>query len=368
MRPAEPPAPHLVDVTMFMSPQSGGVKRYLREKQMWLDRHSGWRHSVVAPVAADDIVPVPGLPLPFSEGYRLVWRRKAAGQVLEHLKPDLIEAGDPYRLAWATLDAAKRLGIPTVAFCHSNLEALAEQALGRLAGRAARSYMRRLYNRFDLVLAPSAWMCEQLRDNGILHVERQPLGVDTRVFHPGRRDPAWRASLDLPPDARVLLYAGRLAPEKHLDILAAAVDLLGPPYVLLVVGAGPRVPQGRQLRLLPYEGRPAALARMLASADAFVHGGDQETFGLAALEAMACGLPLVARPAAGLAELIDERAGVAVGGDSPADFADAIEYLFSTDLAERRTAARELALRHDWNRVMPRLFERYRRLLAQHRR
>jgi len=361
-------SPHLVDVTMFMSPSSGGVKRYLQEKQGWLSRFSRWRHSVVAPVCAQaGIVPVPGLPLPFSQGYKLVLRRRAAARLLESLQPDLIEAGDPYRLAWSTLDAAAALGIPSVAFCHSNLESLAAQALGKTAARAARIYMQHLYSQFDLVLAPSDWMCGHLRNNGITRVERQPLGVDTRIFSPAQRDPAWRAQLGLTADARILVYAGRFAPEKRLETLAAAVDLLGAPYTLVAIGAGSSVPVGRRLRILPYEKHAHDLARALASADAFVHGGDQETFGLAALEGMACGLPLVARPVAGLAELVNDRTGMPVAGAQATDFAEAIDCLFSGDLAARSAAARDYALLHDWECVMPSLFLRYRRLLASTR-
>jgi alpha-1,6-mannosyltransferase len=350
---------------MFLSPSGGGVRRYLQQKSWWLERHSNWRHMVEAPLPAQPgIVTVPALALPFSQGYRMVLRREAAARVLERLRPDLIEAGDPYRLAWAALDTARRLDIPAVAFCHSHLECLAAQCAGKLAARLARRYMQRLYRRFDLVLAPSAWMQRHLEAIGVARSATQALGVDTAMFTPRRRDPGWRRRLGLPPDARVLLYAGRFAPEKHLATLAAAVAQLGPPYVLVVIGSGPMPPSGRRVRVLPFERDSYSLAQALASADAFVHAGDQETFGLAALEALACGMPVVARAEAGLGELIDERVGVLVEGAAPGDFAEAIAYLFERDRSGLATAARRLALRYDWNRVLPDLFAHYQRLLA----
>ena len=215
---------HLADVTMFMSHSGGGVRRYLEQKRLWLQRNGGWRHSIVAPVnSTPDTVLVPAVPLPFSKGYKFVLNRTACARILENLAPDIIETGDPYRLAWASLDAAEALQVPTVAFCHSNVEELVANTLGKLAARSTRLYLTRLYSRFDLVLAPSAWMRQHLRDAGVVRALHQPLGVDARTFHPMRRDPHWRASLGLPDGANVLIYVGRFSAVKHLDTLCDAV-------------------------------------------------------------------------------------------------------------------------------------------------
>lgn len=366
-----PDAPlHLVDTTMFWSPSSGGVRRYLLEKRAWVARHPQWRHSIVTPMH-DAVSParIDALPLPGTGGYRLPWNRAADARTLASLEPDVIEAGDPYRLAWSALDAARRRGIPAVAFCHSNLELLAATLVGPraggVAGRLARRYARHLYSQFDLVLAPSQAMRRHLLDWGVERVAHQPLGVDTTVFHPEQARADWRASLGLPADSRVLVYAGRFAPEKHLDVLAGAVRRLGSPYVLLAIGGGPRPPHGERVRILPHVASPADLATALASADAFVHAGDQETFGLSALEALACGTPLVARRAEGLAELVDDRVGVPVLRGDVASFAEAIASLFERDRGSLAAAARQRAQRHDWSRVFPALFGHYGRLVQR---
>ncbi|HEX6364006.1 MAG TPA: glycosyltransferase, partial [Albitalea sp.] len=260
---------HVVDATMFWSPTGGGVRRYLLAKHAWMTRYTGWRHTIATPVAdLPGIAPLPAVALPGSGGYRLPVRRRALAQALQSLQPHLLEAGDPYRLAWAVLDAADGLGIPAVAFCHSNLPMLAAHFAGRpfarAAAAAARRYARRLYRRFDLVFAPSEAMRQRLQDWGVDRVVVQPLGVDTRTFHPARGSAPWRQRLGLPEGTRLLVYAGRFAPEKHLDVLAEAVRRLGPPYMLLALGAGPTPPVGERVLVQPFVSDPMALARALA--------------------------------------------------------------------------------------------------------
>lgn len=370
-RPVGPHSTHLVDATMFWSVTGGGVRRYLLIKQAWLKRQDGWRHTIVAPGAAgNDMADCGGWPLPLSGGYRLPIRREQAAALIARQAPDIIEAGDPYRLAWSALDAAQRLGVPAVAFCHTNLAAMAGRLMGlhgapaAYARRAAGAYIRRTYRRFDLVLAPSESMVAELKSLGIERVECQPLGVDSALFHPCRRDPAWRAALGLPANARLLLYAGRFAPEKNLRVLVEAVERLGPPYVLLAIGQGPVPPQGPQVRVLQHEPRDTELARIYASVDGFVHAGDQETFGLAALEAMACGTPLVVRAAAGLKELVYGNAGIAVDSADPRVWAEAIAEVFTGGSRAPVARARARAESLDWRCVLPALLARYKRLLA----
>ena len=371
--PAEFGAPHVVDTTMFWSPTGGGVRRYLLTKNAWLRLEAGWRHTILAPRAqGPSCAASGGLSLPLGGGYRLPLERRRAADAIAAQRPDLIEAGDPYRFAWAALDAGQRCGVPTVAFCHSNLAAMAslwaggEGRLARTAHRAAAAYLAHVYRDFDLVLAPSRAMVRALRAMGVEGARHQPLGVDTHEFHPRRRDAAWRHALGVGPNRRVLLYAGRFAPEKHLQVLAEAVERLGPRYLLLAVGQGPTPPRGAQVRVLPFEHGTRSLARIVASVDGFVHAGDQETFGLGVLEAMACGIPVAARAAGGLAELVSDGAGLAVRSNRVEDWAEAIAALFSADHAPAVRLARERAEAHDWSVVLPLLRRRYEQLMNAH--
>ncbi|MEO8079773.1 MAG: glycosyltransferase [Caldimonas sp.] len=365
---------HVVDATMFWSATGGGVGRYLRAKHDWLAGRPGWRHTIAVPTPPDDsaaegIARLPSIALPGSGGYRLPLRRGAVARVLAGLQPDLIEAGDPYRVAWSALDAARQGGVPAVAYCHSNLVAMARLVAGPLLGAAAeteaRRYARHLYRRFDLVLAPSAAMASHLRDWGVERVATAPLGVDSAVFHPRRADARWRQALGFDAGTRVLVYAGRFAREKHLGLLAEAVARLGAPYALVAIGAGPAPPPpGDRVIVLPFARGAEAVATALASADLFVHAGDQETFGLSVLEALACGTPAVVRAADGLAQWADGHACLGVEVPGATTFAEAIAAAFEGDRQARRRAARAHAAGHDWADAFAGLIDHYGRVLG----
>jgi alpha-1,6-mannosyltransferase len=356
--------PHLVDTTMFWSPRGGGVARYLRSKRQWLHRHTDWRHTLLVPGRESSETRSLAAPaLPIAGGYRFPLSRSSAAREIAALEPDLIEAGDPYRLAWSALDAAWKRGVPVTFFCHSNPAALAERYAGEVGSRAVRRYLRRLLAQFDAVFAASQWMVGELRDLDLDNVVHQPLGVDTAAFHPRFADPHWRAELGVGHHNFVLIYAGRYAPEKNLHLLTDAVRKLGNDVVLVTIGGGPCPPAGDRVLRLPYQHDAAALARALASADLFVHAGDQETFGLAALEALACGTPVVTRACAGATDLIDGRSALGVETASSDAYAAAIASMRSR-ARDLRAAARRRALLFDAHQAFDRLLRRYRTLSA----
>jgi len=336
----------------------------------------GWRHTLMAPGAqGPGRIDCGGLRLPASGGYRFVVRRAQAARMMAEARPDLIEAADPYTLGWSVLDAAARLNVPAVAFCHSNLPALAARLAGgtpltvrgRAADHGARRYLKALYARYALLLAPSDWMTRQLHEWGLPRARHQPLGVDCATFHPRAPDPLWRRrleqSLQVPAGTRLLVYVGRFGPEKNLGVLAAAVHRLGAGHMLLAVGAGPCPPKGDRVRLLPPEHDRPRLARLLAGCDAFVHAGDQETFGLAALEAMACGTPVVVAQAGGLGELA-QGVGITVHGRHAAAWAEGIAASLE-DAGRPPPAALLRAQAHDWPRVLAVLRKRYERSMQR---
>jgi alpha-1,6-mannosyltransferase len=156
-----------------------------------------------------------------------------------------------------------------------------------------------------------------------------------------------------------LLYVGRYASEKNLPVLVDAVARLGAPYVLVTIGSGPHIPSGPRVIVLPYESDMDSLAAAYASADAFVHAGDQETFGLAVLEALASGVPVIGCKLGGIAELVDDSVGEAVEHCDAPEFAAAIEAVFERDRAVLSMHARERALRYDWQTVLQSLDAKY---------
>jgi alpha-1,6-mannosyltransferase len=360
---------HLVDTTMFFAARAGGVQRYLSAKRAWLGRHSGVRHTIVAP-GEEDGEARPGIttlrirsrfrPYGFPFPLRLsAWRRQ-----LVRLRPDLIEAGDPFTPAWAALRAGQALGVPVAAFYHSDLVRLVGTRLGPAAEWAAARYVRELYREFDLVMAPSRYVAAKLRDIGLDRVVHQPLGVDSEMFHPARRDPGLRRALGLPDETRLLVFAGRFAHEKNLPLLLAAFRKLGPRYHLLLVGGGMEISPQSNVTVLDFQTKEAKLARLMASCDALVHAGAQETFGLVVLEAMACGLPVVGVAAGGVAELVGEHQGVLVKPCSAGALAEGVEAVYALQreaLGARARAAVER--RYSWDCVMQSLLALYRHRL-----
>jgi alpha-1,6-mannosyltransferase len=347
---------HLVDATLFYSPTSGGVKRYLSAKHAWLAAHTSWEHTIVVPgrethLERGGLCTLSGYPVPATFNYRLPLNPRRWTRLLDALEPTLIEAGDVFHPAWAAWLVAERRGIPVVGFYHSNLPQLMG---GRLRGTepVLRRYVQWLYERFDLVFAPSRVMCEYLQNLGVRQVVHQPLGVDTEIFNPARRGNTLRERLGLPARARVLVYAGRFAEEKNLPLLFQAFARLGAPYHLLLIGGRRRARPTANVTMMPYRGNSHELAQWIASADALVHAGTQETFGLVILEAMACGRPVVAARAGAFPECVDETVGALAEPHSVADMAAAIASLYERDLDAVGAAARARVLRHfTWNRA-----------------
>ena len=348
---------HLVDTTMLFAPKSGGVKRYLLAKRAWMAEHRpGIRHTLVIPgeVNRDDgrgLVSLAAAPLPFGAGYRWPVSTKAWADRLCTLRPTVIEAGDPYAPGRAALDAGERLGVPVVGFCHSDPAALAALHLGEWAEPPVRRRWARLFRRFDQVVAPSRHIAERLAYAGVPDVRVQPLGVDVELFHPARADPARvRRELGLKPSTRLLVFAGRPAREKNVDVILEAAARLGSDHHLLLVGAGAQARPQANATFLDYVADPREVARLLASCDAFIHANHQEPFGLVALEALACGLPMVGVASGGIAEIVDESVGQLAPHATAASLAEAVDALFRRDWRAVGAAARARAVeRYGWN-------------------
>ncbi|MET0279798.1 MAG: glycosyltransferase [Steroidobacteraceae bacterium] len=364
---------HLVDTTLFYSPTSGGVRRYLNAKHEWYTRQPHVRHSLLVPgerthLAPGDTSTIAGLIVPGTFNYRLPLAPRRWTQLLEELEPDLIEAGDAFHPAWSALDVAKRMRIPAVAFFHSHLPRLVGIRTGAAMGRLTGRYLRWLYERFDLVFAPSRVMCEYLRSIGLCRVALQPLGVDTRVFHPQRRRTSLRRELGLAEDVRLLVFAGRFSAEKNIGVLQDAFAELGSDYHLLLVGGGESKRLSSNITMMPYRRDSTELANVIASCDALVHAGTAETFGLVVLEAMACGRPVVGVRAAAVAELVNDAVGVTAERAEPSLMAEAVRDLYDRDIeALGRNARAMVEARFSWDQALQQQFAAYATLSEKRR-
>jgi alpha-1,6-mannosyltransferase len=384
----------ICDLTQFYSPLSGGVKRYVHEKAGYVRERTSDQHVLIVPGetnerVGDDRSRTYSIRSPLisrTARYRALLNLRAVGDILEQERPDIIESSDPYQVGWKAISFGKASRTPVVAFYHSHFpEAYlrgASKFLGRRAGgslmSAAQRYVRKMYNRFEATLVPSQPLAETLEKWGVRNVRLVPLGVNTENFRPDPNDAAQtRAELGIEPGRKLLLYIGRLAPEKNTATLFDAFGTLAnrtDDFAFLVIGNGPQREQLRRLEVtsshvnwIEYCTDAAQLARYYRAADLFVHPGTQETFGLVALESQACGTPVVGIRGSRLDGIILHDQEGWADNDSAGALADAIEQFARRDLRALGAVAAGAAAEYSWPRVFERLFCIYREVCANYR-
>ncbi|MFD4900347.1 glycosyltransferase family 4 protein [Streptomyces sp. NPDC058411] len=249
------------------------------------------------------VVRVPSLPLPGYPQVRVALPGRRLAAALTGHRAELVHLAGPFVLGVRGMAVATRLGLPAVAVYQTDLAGYARTYLGTGENTAWRR-MRAVHSAADLTLAPSTAALRDLTGHGVPRVKLWPRGVDTVRFRPGLRDEALRRAL-APGGEKIVGYAGRLAPEKHVELLAGACALPG--VRVVVVGDGPSEASLRAA--LPgavFLGRRTGedLARFFASLDVFVHTGPYETFCQTVQEAMASGVPVVAPAAGGPLDLV----------------------------------------------------------------
>ena len=202
-----------------------------------------------------------------------------------------------------------------------------------------------------------------------------PLGVDLQTFCPERRDPAWRAAVGARDGQPVAVYAGRFSTEKGLGVVLDGLPELhrATGVKLVLIGEGhlrPKLEAVRRvnpdmLAVLPYESDRGRLATALASADLYVAPFPMETFGLAAVEAMACGLPVVGVDAGATGDLLGQvEWGRAYPPGDPAGFVRAARELLDQRTQALGTKARaQAAARFSWEKTCAGLLRLYREAL-----
>ena len=382
----------ICDLTQFYSPVSGGVKRYISEKIAWMRRarpHD--RHVLIIPgdrseCREEDLSRVYTIRSPLvsrTARYRALLNLTTVEEILERERPDVIESGDPYQVAWKALASGDALGIPVVGFYHSHFPEAYLRTINKFFGPiaveitrdVARRYVRELYNRFALTIVPSPALAKLLRDWGVNNTRPGELGVDTDLFHPresATESAQVREALNIPDDRIVLLYVGRLSAEKNVRTMFDAFRELargpdGGRYTLLVTGDGPERRHLADLReecpdahWLPYQGDGRQLARLYRAADLFVHPGVQETFGLVALESQACGTPVVGIRGSYMDRIIFTDQNHWAAENTPSALARAIRTMARRDMAaDGASAAASVRRVYGWDRVFTRLFDVY---------
>ncbi|GAA3241401.1 glycosyltransferase family 1 protein [Actinocorallia longicatena] len=293
------------------------------------------------------VITVPGPSV--APGYRFVLDPRPVLRVLERVRPDVIEVSDKATLAVAARWARGR-GVRSVLFSHERIDAILAPRLPRWMPleRGADWWNRRLVAEFDAIVVTSDYAAEEFRRVGAAEVHRVPLGVDLGTFRPYPRIAARQARL---------VQLGRLSKEKRPGLALAAVRELvarGLDVRLDVIGDGELGPAMRSAaRGLPvtfhgHLGSREDVARLLAAADVALATCPIESFGLAVLEALACGTPVVAADRGAAGELLVAGAGVAVPATGRC-LADGVERILARPGPERTAAARARAEHYPWS-------------------
>ena len=358
----------IVRVANYVAPHSGGLRTSLRELGAGY-LAAGHDPVLIIPGEGDSdeqtpqgrVITLSGPRLPFTGGYRALLRKRRVAALLSELRPDTLEVSDRTTLRW-TGRWAREHGVPAVMISHESLTALTRLAVPGLdlpalprwgpALALVDSVNRRTARAYQRVICTTAWAAAEFQRIGAANLVRAPLGVDLDTFAaPGGTVRAAFAG----PGQTLLVHCGRLSPEKKpqrsLNTLAT-LRASGMSARLVVAGDGPlrrRLERHAVRDALPvtfagFLPDRTGLAALLASADVAIAPGPAETFGLAALEALACGTPVVVSAESALPEVVGD-AGASVAGE---DLAAGVIAVLGRPEHARRAAARARAERYGW--------------------
>lgn len=355
----------IVRLANFVAPASGGLRTALRELGKGYQAAGHEPVLIVPGERAGDrhteqgrIITLPGPLLPGTGGYRVLADRRRVARLLEELAPDRLEVSDRTTLRW-TGKWARRARVPAVMVSHETADGvlrtwgLPENA----ARRAADALNVRTAHTYARVVCTTEFAEREFVRIGARNVVRAPLGVDLVERRPLLRDAGLRDRYARA-DESLLVTCTRLSVEKRPSTALDALESLvrrGRRAVLVVAGDGPLRPRleqrarerGLPVTFLGHVSDRGLLGALQASADVYLAPGPAETFGLAALEAMACGTPVVVSASSALPEVIGSAGAVAA--DRGEAFADAVDLLLDIPEAERRAIARARAECFGWD-------------------
>ena len=328
--------------------------------------------------ATGELIGVPAVPIPGRSEYRFsVALSPRVRRDLAAFAPNVVHVASPDVAGHRAVSWARRRSLPILASVHTRFETYPRYYNLHFVEPLLEAMLRRFYRRCDALVAPSESMAQVLRDQRMNYdIDIWSRGVDREVFNPARRDDEWRRTHGIADDEIVVGFLGRLVMEKGLDVFSDTIDQLtrrGIAHKVLVVGEGPartwftaRLPQAV---FVGFQGG-ADLGRAVASMDVLFNPSITETFGNVTLEAMACGVPVVAAAATGSQSLVDDHvSGRLITPGAVRQFAEALR-CYIEDPALRTAhgrAGEERSLEFSWDRINQAVADTYLRLIRQKR-
>jgi glycosyltransferase involved in cell wall biosynthesis len=364
--------PEVNGVAMTIGRLVGGLQARNHQVQLIRPRQSAEDHPRPTPNLTEHLQR--GIALPRYQGLKMGLPAKTALTRLWTLnRPDVVQIATEGPLGWSALAAANKLRLPVASDFHTNFHSYSSHYGFGLLRRAIVAYLRKFHNKAAVTLVPTEGIRRELMSYGYENIEIIARGVDTKLFNPGRRDPALRAQWGLQEGETAVLYVGRLALEKNLGLVFQAFDAMRathPGCRLVLVGDGPEraVWQARRPDAV-FCGTQIgeALAAHYASGDVFLFPSLTETWGNVTIEAMASGLAVVAYDCAAAEEVIrHEHDGLKVPAEDEAAFVAAAVSLAGALPRQRQlgSAAALTATRLSWEAIIDR-FEQVLMRLAQ---
>ena len=381
----------IVDVCAFYSPAGGGVRTYVDAKLRAAARFGheliviapGKHHETIRRGPGAILVTLPSPKLPVDQRYRYFDDQRALHHVLNEWQPDHVEASSP----WSSATMVGRWDGAATRSLVMHSDPLAAYAYRWLGGIAKIDTIDSLAR---TVLAASSRSqphvrCCRLRQctthgsvevGGLANSETLPMGVEAGIFSPRLRSPAVRAAalqtLGLNEDALLLVGIGRFSGEKRWDMVMRAVEGCSARHEvgLLLFGDGPKRQKLevlderlRSVAVMPRLSNRDEVARLLASADALVHGCEAETFCMVAAEARASGIPLIVPDRGAAMDQLVPGAGLTYSAASERSLERAIARFINRGPEFQRAAAARASDVRTMDAHFADLFERYAQIL-----
>jgi len=370
----------IAHIANLYGPKSGGLKTAMNSIAQ---EYANLGHDVMLIVPGErnletkkpfgTVVEIKAPIIPFSGGYRIIFNTNKVKEKLKRFAPSFLEISDRTTLL-RLADWAKTESIDTAFYAHERVDKVVAAFLPFLPFKKPLiDYAnQKIANKVDHIIATTEYAATEFRrlsssNNLDSKLAISPLGVDLIHFSPNNSNS--ESKVKNANEQKILLACTRFSKEKDPDFLldiARACKINGTQIQLVIAGSGPLTKklvaraekEDLPVSFIGFISDKNYLAQLLASADLFLAVGPIETFGLAALEALASGTPVICRDTSAITEIIDSKCGYSLPRDS-SRWAEQIRNHFDLDQVAISKFARGRAEEFSWEESARKLLSRF---------